>query len=216
MSRIKRNCYNNKNNMDLSIEKVNLYVPVIKTNFKFVFCYTIEPFLIKRLKIYKSIFVENYDSWKRQKSKLFEKIILLDKFFCNEIENLPLDDLDLSSFSNFEKNILLALRKVKRGETISYAGLAKIANYPSSYARAVGNLMKKNPFPLFFPCHRVIKSNGEIGEFSGGGGKSLKKKLLFLEQKQKSNLKNPLKMLTFFIFFYIFYIHNYTKFLMDL
>jgi len=151
-----------------------------------------KPFLIKQLKIYELIFVENDDFQKNQKSKLSEKITLFRKFFNAEIDNLPLDNLDLSFFSNFEKNILFSLRTVKRGETISYAELAKIANYPSSYARAVGNLMKKNPFPLFFPCHRVIRSNGEIGEFSAGRGKSTKEKLLFLEQKQKKYLKNSL------------------------
>lgn len=80
--------------------------------------------------------------------------------------------------NEFEKNVLLALKNIKFGNVISYKGLAILAGYPNS-ARAVGTVMAKNRIPLIFPCHRVIKSNGEIGKY--GGGEPLKKYLLEVE-----------------------------------
>ena len=66
------------------------------------------------------------------------------------------------------------LRNVPRGKVTTYS---KIANALGSKAyRAVGTAMKKNPSPLVLPCHRVVKSNGELGSYVFGCAK--KKKLL--------------------------------------
>lgn len=46
--------------------------------------------------------------------------------------------------------------------------------------RAVGNVIANNPIPLFIPCHRVIKSDGNLGQY--GSGKDIKRKLLQLEK----------------------------------
>ncbi|HPN85231.1 MAG TPA: methylated-DNA--[protein]-cysteine S-methyltransferase [Victivallales bacterium] len=104
----------------------------------------------------------------------------VERFLNGKLAKLPLDYLDMKQFSVFEKDILMTLRsKVRRGATVSYSELANLAGYPGS-ARAVGNLMKKNPYPLFFPCHRVTRADS-IGEFSGGGGVKLKRMLLKAE-----------------------------------
>ena len=93
-----------------------------------------------------------------------------------ELPVLSLESLDLSKLNNFEKKVLCELRKrVGRGKTVSYGELANSAGCPGG-ARAVGNVMRKNPFPLFFPCHRVVKSDGSLGNFSPGP--ELKKRLL--------------------------------------
>jgi methylated-DNA-[protein]-cysteine S-methyltransferase len=55
--------------------------------------------------------------------------------------------------------------KVPAGKIITYAGLAKLINHPNAY-RAVGSAMNKNPFAPEVPCHRVVKSNGELGDFA--------------------------------------------------
>lgn len=55
--------------------------------------------------------------------------------------------------------------KVPAGKVITYAGLAKLINHPKAY-RAVGSAMNKNPFAPEVPCHRVVKSNGELGDFA--------------------------------------------------
>jgi methylated-DNA-[protein]-cysteine S-methyltransferase len=65
------------------------------------------------------------------------------------------------------------------GKTTSYAELAHQSGFKSG-ARAVGNAMARNPLPLLIPCHRVIRSNGTIGEYSLGGTQN-KKLLLQLE-----------------------------------
>lgn len=56
--------------------------------------------------------------------------------------------------------------QVPKGSVISYGGLAKLVGSPKAY-RAVGSAMNKNPFAPEVPCHRVVKSNGEIGGFAG-------------------------------------------------
>lgn len=66
----------------------------------------------------------------------------------------------------FQKQCYQALRQqVPRGKVITYAGLAKLIGHPNAQ-RAVGSAMNKNPFAPKVPCHRVVKSNGELGGFA--------------------------------------------------
>jgi O-6-methylguanine DNA methyltransferase len=85
---------------------------------------------------------------------------------------------DLINTSAFQKKVLEATYAIPYGQIRSYGELAMESGYPNAY-RAVGSTMKMNPVPLVIPCHRVVKSDGSIGEF--GGRKELKKKLLELE-----------------------------------
>jgi O-6-methylguanine DNA methyltransferase len=73
-----------------------------------------------------------------------------------------------------------ALRRVRRGETISYGELAIMAGRPGA-ARSVGGFMARNRFPLLVPCHRVVAHDGGLGGFSSSGGLGDKKRLLALE-----------------------------------
>jgi O-6-methylguanine DNA methyltransferase len=116
----------------------------------------------------------------REVNKLFGAI---ESWFNGDIAVLPLKNLDLEKLSPFRKKIFCELRKkVLRGKTVSYGGLAELAGFPGA-ARAVGTAMSNNPFPLFFPCHRVIKGDGSIGFFQGGfAGTRLKKALLEMER----------------------------------
>ncbi len=88
----------------------------------------------------------------------------------------------LHNFSPFAKKILNICRNIKVGQTITYKQLAFRAGRPNA-SRAVGRIMAANPLPLIIPCHRVIKSNGQLGGFSAAGGLSMKKKLIDHEQK---------------------------------
>ena len=72
------------------------------------------------------------------------------------------------------------MKKVRRGNTISYGKLAK--KYKLS-PRHVGKICGQNELLLLVPCHRVIKTDGTLGGFSSVGGIKLKKRLLELEQK---------------------------------
>ncbi|MEM3031066.1 MAG: MGMT family protein [Candidatus Micrarchaeia archaeon] len=73
--------------------------------------------------------------------------------------------------------MLLETAKIPKGKTASYAEIAKRVGRPKA-ARAVGNALAKNPFPLLIPCHRVIRSDGSAGGYSRKGGSAKKKKLL--------------------------------------
>jgi methylated-DNA-[protein]-cysteine S-methyltransferase len=77
--------------------------------------------------------------------------------------------LDMTGFSQKEISVYKSLLKVPAGDTISYGLLAEVSGIPSG-ARFAGNCMAKNRFPLFIPCHRVIKADGTWGNFTGGTG----------------------------------------------
>jgi methylated-DNA-[protein]-cysteine S-methyltransferase len=87
---------------------------------------------------------------------------------------------DCSGYTEREIAVYLELLTVRWGATISYAGLALRAGMPGA-SRCVGNAMAKNRFPIIIPCHRVIKSDGSIGFYSGGI--QIKETLLSLEQQ---------------------------------
>ena len=84
-------------------------------------------------------------------------------------EKAPLPPLDLSAFTEAERAVYRSLMSVPFGRTLSYAELASRAGFAGG-ARFVGNCMAKNDFPVFIPCHRVIRSDGSVGNFSGGEG----------------------------------------------
>lgn len=76
-------------------------------------------------------------------------------------------ELDMSGYTVHELKIYMQLLKVPFGATISYGKLAHDAGL-SKAARFAGNTMAKNRLPFFVPCHRVIKSNGATGNYTGG------------------------------------------------
>ena len=67
--------------------------------------------------------------------------------------------------TKFQSECYEALKKVPKGKVSTYAGLAREIGKPKAH-RAVGNAMNKNPFAPKVPCHRVVKSNGELGGFA--------------------------------------------------
>ena len=80
--------------------------------------------------------------------------------------------------SPFYKKVLEAEKRIPYGKTKSYQDVANMINHPKS-VRAVGSANANNPLPIYFPCHRIINSNGNIGGY--GGGVKIKRKLLHLE-----------------------------------
>ena len=76
--------------------------------------------------------------------------------------------VDLRSRTPFQAQVLRIAASIPRGEVRPYGWLAKEANRPDA-ARAVGSTMARNPIPLIIPCHRVVRSDGFIGEYSLGG-----------------------------------------------
>ena len=93
-----------------------------------------------------------------------------------ELNELP---IDLSPFTPFQREVLEACRAIPYGQTRTYGDLAQIVGRPRA-ARAVGNVMRGNRYPLIVPCHRVVGINGMCG-FSAPDGVVLKRKLLEIE-----------------------------------
>ncbi len=88
--------------------------------------------------------------------------------------------LDFTGAPPFHAEVWNACRQIPYGMTVSYKELAARVGRPGA-ARAVGAAMKANRFPIVVPCHRVRKSDGGLGGYSGPGGVSFKRRLLRLE-----------------------------------
>ena len=69
------------------------------------------------------------------------------------------------------------ISKIPKGKVKTYKELARSIRKPKA-SRAVANACGKNPFPIKIPCHRVIRSDGRLGGYSGKGGIKNKRKLL--------------------------------------
>ena len=74
------------------------------------------------------------------------------------------------------------LKKIPEGQTRTYKQVA-IDIKKENAVRAVANAISKNPYPIRIPCHRVIRSDGGLGGYSGPGGIKMKKRLLKKELK---------------------------------
>ena len=99
----------------------------------------------------------------------------IEAYLAGDAVDFSIDDLDFEDCGEFERRVLLADHQIPRGRVMTYGGLAATVGVPGG-ARAVGNVMAGNLFPLVVPCHRVIRSDGSLGGF--GGGLPMKKALL--------------------------------------
>ena len=103
-------------------------------------------------------------------------------YFDGVIVELPC--IDDKTLTKFQRNILVHLRdNTTIGETITYAELAESAGHPGA-SRAVGSVMAMNPWPILIPCHRVVRGDGIIGNYSGLGGTKTKTRLLIHEGRK--------------------------------
>lgn len=94
-----------------------------------------------------------------------------------ELSTIPLDTTDIPPF---HRDVYEALRKIPGGSTVTYGELATRAGSPGA-ARAVGQAVGANPWPVIVPCHRVVGTGGRLGGFSAFGGPDTKRRLLELE-----------------------------------
>jgi len=94
-----------------------------------------------------------------------------------------LQQVNLDLCSKFQKRVLLAEHVIPRGWVTTYGRIARYLCAPGA-ARAVGRALAHNPFPIIIPCHRAIRTDGQLGGFQGG--EEMKRRLLELEGVQVS------------------------------
>ena len=82
--------------------------------------------------------------------------------------------------TDFAKRVYKVVATIPLGQVRSYKWVAEKAGRPRAY-RAVGTILKNNPYPLIIPCHRVVKSDFDPGGYIFGSDK--KKKLINLEKE---------------------------------
>ncbi|MCC7160559.1 MGMT family protein [Candidatus Nomurabacteria bacterium] len=93
---------------------------------------------------------------------------------------MPKVNIEKLKGTAFQKKVWEALLKIPKGKTITYKELAKNIGKPKA-VRAVANAVGANPVPITIPCHRVIRSDGTLGGYSGKGGVKTKRALLIKE-----------------------------------
>lgn len=95
-----------------------------------------------------------------------------------DLRDLP---LELDGLPEFQRRVYEIARTIPPGSTLSYGELARRMGVPGA-ARAVGQALGKNPFPIVVPCHRVLAAGGKMGGFSAAGGVSTKARMLRIEK----------------------------------
>jgi methylated-DNA-[protein]-cysteine S-methyltransferase len=90
----------------------------------------------------------------------------LEEYFAGRRQGFDLP-LDLRLAKGFRRDVLGHLPDIRYGSTASYAALAVAAGNPRA-VRAVGSACATNPLPVVVPCHRVVRSDGALGQYIGG------------------------------------------------
>ena len=94
--------------------------------------------------------------------------------------------LDMAGVPPFDRRVYEVARTILPGATLAYGDIAARLGAPGE-ARAVGQALGRNPFPLVVPCHRVLAAGGRIGGFSANGGIATKLRLLSIERARTSS-----------------------------
>ena len=90
----------------------------------------------------------------------------LDEYFEGRRQNFDVP-IDWSYLAGFTREVLRATARIGFGDVSSYAGVAAEAGSPRA-VRAAGNALGSNPMPVVVPCHRVLRSGGKLGGYTGG------------------------------------------------
>jgi len=90
--------------------------------------------------------------------------------------------LDPGELTPFAARVIETVRRIPFGALRSYKWVAREAGSPKA-ARAVGQVLARNPLPIVVPCHRVVESDGSLGGYSGGGP-DMKRRLIDIENGQ--------------------------------
>jgi methylated-DNA-[protein]-cysteine S-methyltransferase len=99
-----------------------------------------------------------------------------------EGETVDLSGVELADdgLPDYERRVYAVARTIPPGETLTYGEVA-VRVGTAGDARAVGQAMGRNPFPIIVPCHRVVAADGALGGFSANGGAETKRRMLVIE-----------------------------------
>src|SRR6516225_5976552 len=111
---------------------------------------------------------------------VIDRIVALLRGEMSDLSSIP---LDMDQVPAFHRRVYEAARAIPPGMTLSYGEIAARAGAPGA-ARAVGQALGRNPFPIVVPCHRVLAAGGKIGGFSAQGGIATKRRMLAIEGVQ--------------------------------
>jgi methylated-DNA-[protein]-cysteine S-methyltransferase len=100
------------------------------------------------------------------------------RYFAGEPDDFRDVTIELEGATEFERELTEALRRIGRGETVTYGELAALAGRPNAQ-RAAGSFCARNRFSIVVPCHRVVAADG-LGSY-GSLGVEYKRRLLELE-----------------------------------
>jgi methylated-DNA-[protein]-cysteine S-methyltransferase len=92
---------------------------------------------------------------------------LIKAFLMGDDVSFSLEMVRLDLCSEFQRRVLIAENSIPRGSVSTYQRIAVYLGKPKA-ARAVGKALAGNPFPLIIPCHRAIRSDGNLGGYQGG------------------------------------------------
>ena len=90
----------------------------------------------------------------------------LDEYFAGHRRRFEVD-IDLQLVHGFRRDVIAHLADIDYGSTASYAAVARAVGSPAA-VRAVGSACSHNPVPVVLPCHRVVRSDGSLGQYLGG------------------------------------------------
>ena len=95
--------------------------------------------------------------------------------------------LDMEGVTDFDRRVYEVARTIPPGGTLTYGEIAERLGAPGT-ARAVGQALGRNPFPVIVPCHRVVAAGGKAGGFSAYGGHATKLRMLAIERRVTDGL----------------------------
>ena len=105
----------------------------------------------------------------------------LEDKLCRYFDGQPVsfdEPLDMGGATGFQKRVWEVTRRIPRGQTMTYGEIARQIGSPRA-ARAVGQAMARNHWPVVVPCHRVVGHGGQLTGF--GGGLAMKQRMLEME-----------------------------------
>lgn len=116
-----------------------------------------------------------------------EAIARIRALLNGERDDLKSIALDMVGVADFNKKVYDVARAIPPGQTVTYGEVAEKLQAPPGAARAVGQALGANPFPIIVPCHRVLGAGGKTGGFSAPGGTTTKLRILNIEGAKPNN-----------------------------